>query len=432
MNETDLYLFTYNCGKKGVDPDVFIPRLAKSFPKKLASLYCFGVEEFCSVLDGTSITSANRHFISLNKAVLQALHEKYGNRDTRFHTIGMVHIGAIGLIVITPYRLQFSNIRTATSGCGYFYSSLKGAVGIRTTYRPLGEFDKSVELTFANAHLSAYEGEYYYLRRNTEVIRLMRSLDFGDGYSFLKPGSHSFFMGDLNYRTVKDFKSSTKEIEALRLLQDQTLTVSQPIEEMVQKYDELSQGIRNDEVFMGFTEGCINFQPTYKFTTGTGIYNPKRAPSWCDRILYQSTYKTGNEDVIKHDRNRMLPRINEYDSIKTILTSDHHPVFLSITIPFDPPEPIISSSGYLKILPNDQLVDHFHRQGGKNAFTDTVSGPTQIYVKSTMLDRLIHYYITPSTDLILGNLLWITATSGGRIMVLFLVLIIGGVYFLFS
>lgn len=429
-NEIDLFLFTYNCGKAGIDPDVFVPRLVKSLPSKLASLYCFGVEEYCSLLDGTSHLNSNKHFIGLNKGLLRALNEKYGNKDTKFHTLAMVHLGAIGLVIITPYSLQFHNIKTASCGCGYLYSSLKGAVGVRLSYTPLGSFDKSVDLTFANAHLSAYEGEYYYNRRNSEVISMMRSLDFGDGFSFLKPGSHSFFMGDLNYRTVRDFKGSTKEVEALRLLQDQSLNISLPVEEMVQKYDELSIGIRNDEVFMGFTEGCIDFQPTYKFMVGTAIYSSKRAPSWCDRILFQSTYR--NNSVTKNDSSKTLPRINEYNSIKTILTSDHHPVFLSITIPFEPPEPIISSGGYLKILPNDQVIDHFHRKNSKSVFADTVSGPTQIYVKSTRLDRIVQGYLNPLVDLVFGNSIWLTATPAGRITVFVSALILGSVYIFYG
>lgn len=429
--ELDLFLFTYNCGKRGIDPDAFISKLSKAFPKKLASLYVFGVEELCSVMDGTSADIANHHFITLDKALLEALNNTYGSDDINFHSIGMAHIGAIGIIAITPYPLQFSKIRTASSGCGYFYSSLKGAAGLRLEYSPLGKPDKTVELSFADAHLSAYEGEYYYTKRNAEVIRLMRSLDFGDNFSLLKPNSHCFFMGDLNYRTTKDFKGSEKEIEEIRSLQDQTVTTSLSIEDLVQKYDELSYGIKNDEVFMGFTEGCINFQPTYKYHTGTAIYNAKRAPSWCDRILYQSTYNNDSNSFIKKKERNVLPRINDYDSLKTLFTSDHHPVYLSITIPFKAPELVISSSGYLKILPNDQIIDHFHRDKSKSVFSDTASGPTQVYVKSTRLDRIIQYYVTPFSDSMIGNALWFATTPAGRLTLLVAIVIIGGLFLTF-
>ncbi|CAH6718810.1 phosphatidylinositol 4,5-bisphosphate 5-phosphatase Inp54p [[Candida] jaroonii] len=407
----DLFLFTYNCGKSPVGSDNFVSKLTKSLPPQLSSLYVFGVEELCDIIDGTSFKVSNRHFLRLNQAILDALNTKYGEEGTVFHTLSMVHIGAIGLIVLSPYPSLFSDIHATKTACGYFYSSLKGAVGIRLNYK------KSVELTFANAHLSAYEGEFYYQRRNQQVISLMRALDFNDGFGFLKPNSHSFFMGDLNYRTVKSIKEKSV-ITELASLQDQSLSLSNPIEELVQKYDELSEAIRKDEVFMGFTEGCINFPPTYKFHVGTGIYNVKRSPSWCDRILYQSTYnmKTNGQE-------EPYPRINQYNSLKTLLTSDHLPVFLSITIPFDAPEPIIADNGYLKILPNDQVIDHFHRD--KSVFADNASGPTQIYMKPTKVDRIVNYIVTPTVDSIMGNTLWFTTTSNGRLVLLLFFLIVG-------
>lgn len=407
----DLFLFTYNCGKSPVGSDNFVSKLTKALPPKLSSLYVFGVEELCAIMDGTSIKVSNHHFLKLNQAILDSLDSKYGNDGIAFHTLSMVHIGAIGLIVVSPYPLFFSDIVTSKAACGYFYSSLKGAVGVRLKYK------NSVHLTFANAHLSAYEGEFYYQRRNQQVIHLMRSLDFNDGYGFLKPGSHCFFMGDLNYRTVKSVKEKAV-ITELAALQDQTLSLTNPIEELVQKYDELSEAIRKDEVFMGFTEGCIDFPPTYKFHVGTGIYNVKRSPSWCDRILYQSTY-----NVRTHGQETPYPKINQYNSLKTLLTSDHLPVFLSITIPFEAPEPIISENGYLKILPNDQVIDHFHRD--KSVFADYASGPTQIYMKPTKVDKIVNSLVTPTVDSIMGNTLWFTTTSNGRLLLLLFFLVVG-------
>lgn len=419
----DVFLFTFNCGKNGLG-DTFVSKVSKILPQKPAALYVFGIQEACSVMDGSYDALANRHFIDINETLLETL--KSAHSDMRFATVGMCHIGAIGLFVITPFSLQIVSVKLATAACGYFNSTLKGAAGLRVKYRPLGE-SKTVDLTFASAHLSAYEGEFYQNRRNDQVLKLMRAMDFGDGYSFLKPGSHAFFLGDLNYRTVHDIRSSAATVDELLSLQDQTMVDDIPsIEDLVQKYDELSQSIRDDQVFMGFTEACIKFPPTYKYNVGTAIYNDKRSPSWCDRILYQSTY-TRAAGTRKSDQ---LPRINEYNSCKTLFSSDHQPVYLSITLPFSPPESIVSSSGYMKILPNDQMIDHFHRKLS-TVFTDTASGPTQIYVKSTTIDRLISYYITPFANLVIGNSLWLSTTSTGRLSLLVVVLILGTGYAIF-
>ena len=40
---------------------------------------------------------------------------------------------------------------------------------------------------------------------------------------------------------------------------------------------------------MGFAEGQLDFQPTFKLARQAGVsYNLKRTPSYCDRILWKS------------------------------------------------------------------------------------------------------------------------------------------------
>ncbi|KAF2218783.1 Endonuclease/exonuclease/phosphatase [Elsinoe ampelina] len=58
-------------------------------------------------------------------------------------------------------------------------------------------------------------------------------------------------------------------------------------------HDELQQQIKTRKAFYdGWKEGPITFLPTYKYDPGTvGVFDSsekKRAPSWCDRILYRT------------------------------------------------------------------------------------------------------------------------------------------------
>ncbi|CAH2351232.1 hypothetical protein CLIB1423_03S01640 [[Candida] railenensis] len=466
--EVPLYLFTYNCNKKPISMDRFVPKLTQSFPEELASLYVFGVEEMCSIIDGSFEDSSSRVLISLGDVFLEALSEKYGNNDIAFHVVGMEHVGAIGIIMISPYPSQFFRVRSARAGTGYMYSSMKGAVGLRVTYSPRGRQHQQVsvgssslgqnqqtEFTFVNAHLAAFEGEYYFQKRNAEVLELMRSLNFNDGYGFLKPNAHSFFMGDLNYRTTKKLVDNSESLLELVSLQDQTESgwskrSEEAMERLVLKYDELTKARADGLVFTGFSEHCIGFAPTYKYLLNTAIYNTKRSPSWCDRILYQSTYSLETETfpLSRKDRNileteeyeqaeqrkKSLPLVESYNSIQTVL-SDHQPVYLNITVPMKAPESILSSTGYLQILPSSRPNTHLRHSNEDDpteellAITDeVVSGPTQIYMCPTKLDNFIQMYVRVSADYIIGNGLWLTTTPSGRLSILALILISWGLW----
>ncbi|KAI1174413.1 type II inositol-1,4,5-trisphosphate 5-phosphatase [Nemania sp. FL0916] len=73
-------------------------------------------------------------------------------------------------------------------------------------------------------------------------------------------------------------------------------------------HDQLRLAMKNQKAFHeGWREGPITFLPTYKYDVGTvGLFDTsekKRAPSWCDRILYRTRhdnmqYKKSNQDQI--------------------------------------------------------------------------------------------------------------------------------------
>ena len=118
------------------------------------------------------------------------------------------------------------------------------------------------------------------------------------------------WMGDMNYRvTASNFDVTHKLIQKNRfdilMAQDQ-LTVERILQ-------------RNP--IYTYKEGEINFAPTFKHIRETFLYNPKRNPSWADRILYRS-----NDDIL----NQM-----NYDSHNLVQLSDHRPVFSQFTLKFD-------------------------------------------------------------------------------------------------
>ncbi|EGW31979.1 uncharacterized protein SPAPADRAFT_138517 [Spathaspora passalidarum NRRL Y-27907] len=424
-----LYLFTYNCNKQPLVRDSVLSKLIDSFPTDLCQAYVFGLQEFCNTLDGSFSVQANRELIKYNEVFISALNEAFEEDGIKFQTIAINHVGATGLIIISPFPSKFQRIRLASAGVGHGNSSLKGGVGVRVCYHPGGKYSHRdhVELSFACVHLSAFEGEYYYKRRNQDHENIMRSLDFGDGFGLIKRGNHTFILGDMNYRTTSSYTKDSVEAKRLFSLQDQSLlTTNESPYLLHSEYDELTKGMKNGEVLLGFSEGKIEFQPTYKFHINTAIYNDKRSPSWCDRIVYQSSYDSPKDDngestpLLRlrrdstHLRRYWVPFVSKYDCIDSLLMSDHRPVYLHISIPYEPPEPIITPSGYLQIVATE------------NSEFEIVSGPTPVYLKPTKYDFFIQRIIRPLSDYTIGYSLWLSTTSNGR---LFLLATILGLWF---
>ena len=126
----------------------------------------------------------------------------------------------------------------------------------------------------------------------------------------LKLSEHDiiFWIGDLNYRI--DDSISTEEVFN---------RVDAGDLEYLRTMDQLNIERENGNVFEDFNEGTLEFYPTYKYQTGTNIYERRpekklRAPSWCDRILWkEGQYSTGYVKQVDYRRAELPP-------------SDHKPV----------------------------------------------------------------------------------------------------------
>jgi len=86
--------------------------------------------------------------------------------------------------------------------------------------------------------------------------------------------------------------------------------------------DQLRHAMENKKVFLGFQEGFpMTFPPTFKVKRGvdTCIYEEKRSPAWCDRIVWRSFEGRGLAQ-------------RSYDYAPGITTSDHKPVFATFEL----------------------------------------------------------------------------------------------------
>lgn len=167
--------------------------------------------------------------------------------------------------------------------------------------------------------------------------------------SIFKPGSHFFVAGDLNYRV------STKSPPTMAPFP--TLDNYMPFFEK----DQLTEERRENRTLHGLSEAEVKFPPTYKIkhlssdkfaeavnkdeiqAGGEDVvpwkWAPHRWPGWCDRILYLDIPSWVKRR--RGDRAAAEIVVHKYNSMPTMLSSDHQPVFLRVSVPLLTPEELL-------------------------------------------------------------------------------------------
>lgn len=182
---------------------------------------------------------------------------------------------------------------------------------------------------FINSHLAA--GDQNLQARNADFHRINSSMTLysrskGTMNSFsplnlkadrglvVERFDYVFWFGDLNYRV--NFKKKRFALE--ELIENKSFDV-------LLAHDQLRKQIKEKKAFDGFTEGEINFKPTYKFDEEADTYDTStkgnhlsfpfillaRIPSYTDRILF-----------LPHENLEIL----SYNCCSEIWYSDHRPV----------------------------------------------------------------------------------------------------------
>ncbi|KAL3536364.1 hypothetical protein ACH5RR_004825 [Cinchona calisaya] len=188
--------------------------------------------------------------------------------------------------VRSDLRRHISSLKVSCVGRGIMgYLGNKGSVSIsmilhRTT------------LCFVCTHLASGDKEGDEIKRNSDVIEILRKTRFSHPYRM--PGqpvpphgilNHEkiIWLGDLNYRLAPD------SVDAMELLKKNDL-------QALLENDQLIIEQRAGRVFKGWEEGKIYFAPTYKYLKDSDHYvvqtsasskEKRRIPAWCDRILWK-------------------------------------------------------------------------------------------------------------------------------------------------
>lgn len=184
--------------------------------------------------------------------------------------------------------------------------------------------------------------------------------------SIFKPGSHLFVGGDLNYRI------STTTPHAMDVF-----PTLETYPEFFER-DQLTQERLSGRALRGLSEAPVDFPPTYKIKhlsrekLDSAInkedfeaaladgreqevvpwkWAAHRWPSWCDRILYldipkwvKRRYSDGDTTGAGSSKPAPQITIHAYNSLPTMVTSDHQPVFLRASVPLLPPGELLKSA----------------------------------------------------------------------------------------
>lgn len=178
-------------------------------------------------------------------------------------------------------------------------------------------------LCFTNCHLVPHLENNQ--RRVQELGEIFASQEFTSPPSQLMDHDALVLFGDLNFRL--EAKTPEQVLDVLSRSRGAELL---PHDQLRLEQIRGTKSVSNLHCFM---EMAISFPPSYKYSPGTDQYDPgpkRRAPAWCDRILW-------------YMHQRRLPRITDPDP-RPVLTqqhyamhmqpriSDHKPVSAGITV----------------------------------------------------------------------------------------------------
>ena len=273
-------------------------------------------------LSTSGVNLANFHFMRQVQTFLGADYVTQGIRE-------MVEMRLI-VLVHKDHAQHASAVETAQSatGLGHVYGNKGGVVCKLNLY--------GTSLCFTSCHLAAHEAERFMLRRNDDVAEVMEEALVGNHkLDIASQFHHSFFMGDLNYRVNFGITGPEKGQRALTTKEEKKAhwdeahkLVEEEAWDTLFDNDQLLDQQRQRKVFVGWTDTlrapeATRFRPTFKVGRHhtREQYNPKRTPSYCDRVLHRS--------LPCYEGNLKLTM---FESNPQLTTSDHKPVHAAFEV----------------------------------------------------------------------------------------------------
>ncbi|EON65712.1 hypothetical protein W97_04951 [Coniosporium apollinis CBS 100218] len=380
MSSLEVYLVTFNCARRLIEPAAFGRYLLDAHPKDAAlpGIIVLSLQEIAPIayafLGGAYVLPYfNRVVSSVNVAA-----ERHGGGPDTYENLLTAHVGLTGIVVFArqevAQRLRW--IQTAGTGVGLWQMGNKGAVGVRMGYSLEERDGEELGITLVAAHLAPMENATE--RRNADWENIVRNLVFSPHRGVRKlhngrrtlgdeaededaepllsrdsdeddktptglynPGSHAFLAGDLNYRSHSDGPEPESYVDY-----PQPAKIGSPKHfSNLLKHDQLGHERDAGRTVHGFHEAPINFPPTYKYSMKRSAGKPSaispdtdsdageaehwdwskhRYPSWTDRILFLPPLASSSQ-----------LELHTYTALPLQPTSDHRPVALSVSVPLE-------------------------------------------------------------------------------------------------
>ncbi|XP_031374630.1 type I inositol polyphosphate 5-phosphatase 10 isoform X2 [Punica granatum] len=252
--------------------------------RKNSKDFCFRCQQ--SYISEDDLSSEDEDDDEANSLEISDIPASFGaNNHRRYSLVASKQM--VGIFVCVWMRteliqyvghLRISCISRGIMGC----LGNKGCISVSMSFH-------QTSFCFICSHLASGEKEGDELRRNLDVIEILKNTQFRkicrspQSRMPTKILGHDrvIWLGDLNYRIALSYSETKKLMEANQW------------DALLDK-DQLKIEREAGRVFKGWKEGKIFFPPTYKYSYNSDAYagdtvkskNKRRTPAWCDRILW--------------------------------------------------------------------------------------------------------------------------------------------------
>ncbi|XP_047963641.1 type IV inositol polyphosphate 5-phosphatase 9 [Salvia hispanica] len=278
-------------------------------------IYVFGFQEVVPLRAGNVLGSEKSKISikwnSLIRAALMKIDTKHKINEQYSSFKCIISKQMVGILISVWVRAELRpyirNPSVSCVGCGIMGClGNKGSVSVRFRLH-------ETSFCFVCSHLASGGREAHHKYRNSNIQEILSRTIFSSGSSLHLPTDilhhdRVIFLGDLNYR-ISLPESTTR------------LLVYEGDWNALLEHDQLRMELVEGQVLEGWHEGNINFGPTYKYYPGSDEYygifegEKKRAPAWCDRIIWQG------EGVKQHSYERVESKLSDHRPVRAIFST---------------------------------------------------------------------------------------------------------------